>query len=107
MASEQSTQGTGEKTTPVMQPAMNGAGHIYMQTNELRNCIIHYHRAPDGTITEAERCLTGGSGSGGYNPIIHRESTPNPFEGAYSVILSPDKRFLFTTNAGDNSVSSF
>jgi 6-phosphogluconolactonase (cycloisomerase 2 family) len=86
---------------------MRPGGHLYMQTNEIHNAVIHYRRAADGTLSEAERCLTGGAGSGGYNPIINRESTPNPFEGARSVILSPDNRFLFATNAGDNSVSSF
>ena len=89
--------------------SMNGGavGHLYTQTNETRNGVIHYLRSADGTITEAERCFTGGAGSGGYNPIVNRESTPNPFEGARSVILSPDNRLLFATNAGDNSVSSF
>jgi hypothetical protein len=109
MASEQSTGMMGEQPTaaPMMQPQMNGAGHLYMQTNEIRNCIIHYHRLPDGTITEHERVVTGGPGTGGYNPTVDVDSTPNDFEGARSVILSPDRRFLFTTNAGDNSVSSF
>ena len=89
--------------------SMNGdaVGHLYTQTNETRNGVIHYLRSADGTITEAERSFTGGAGSGGYNPIINRESTPNPFEGARSVILSRDNRLLFATNAGDNSVSSF
>jgi 6-phosphogluconolactonase (cycloisomerase 2 family) len=85
---------------------MSGGGHLYLQTNEVRNAVIHYRRAADGTLTEIERVLTGGAGSGGYNPIVGRESTPNPFEGARSVILSPDRRFLLATNAGDNSVSS-
>ena len=85
----------------------SAVGHVYVQTNETRNCVIHYHRAADGTLTEYERVPTGGAGSGGYNPIVNRESTPNPFEGARSVILSPDNRLLFATNAGDNSVSSF
>jgi 6-phosphogluconolactonase (cycloisomerase 2 family) len=114
MASEQS-MGMQEQPTGMTEQPMgmgaphqtNGVGHLYMQTNELRNCVVHYRRAADGTITEAERCYTGGAGSGGYNPIINRESTPNPFEGARSVILSPDNRFLFATNAGDNTVSSF
>lgn len=92
---------------PAMQPHMTGGGHLYMQTNEFQNCVIHYLRSPDGTITESERVPTGGAGSGGYNPIVHRDTTPNPFEGARSVILSPDNRLLFATNAGDNSVSSF
>ncbi|HKC29272.1 MAG TPA: beta-propeller fold lactonase family protein, partial [Jatrophihabitans sp.] len=95
-------QSMGSPTVPGMI-----AGHLYLQTNELTNGIIHYARGADGTITELERVPTGGGGSGGYNPIVNRESTPNPFEGASSVILSPDSRFLFTTNAGDNSVSSF
>jgi hypothetical protein len=108
MAGEQS-MGIAEQSmaAPAMHPRVNGGGHLYMQTNEFQNCVIHYLRSPNGTITESERCLTGGAGSGGYNPIVNRESTPNPFEGARSVILSPDNRFLFATNAGDNSVSTF
>jgi 6-phosphogluconolactonase (cycloisomerase 2 family) len=86
---------------------MNGGGHLYMQTNETRNCIVHYVRAANGTITEVERIRTGGAGSGTFKPISGQESAPNAFEGAGSVILSPDRRFLFTTNGGDNTVSSF
>jgi 6-phosphogluconolactonase (cycloisomerase 2 family) len=86
---------------------MMGGGHLYMQTNEVRNCIIHYFRAPDGTITEVERVFTGGAGSGVFKPVSGQASAPNAFEGAFSVILTPDRRFLFTTNGGDNSVSSF
>ena len=82
-------------------------GHLYMQTNELRNCLVHYHRSANGKLHEVERVLTGGAGSGGFKPISGEESAPNDFEGAGSVILTPDRRFLFTTNAGDNSVSSF
>jgi len=86
---------------------MNGGGHLYMQTNEKRNCIVHYRRATDGTLTEVERVDTGGAGSGPFKPISGQESAPNAFEGAGSVILSKDRRFLFATNGGDNSVSSF
>ena len=96
-------------TTPSKKAAKvsnDGGGHLYMQTNETRNSIIHYRRSPNGTITEMERVPTGGAGSGVLSPIYH-VSRPNDFEGAGSVILAPDRRFLFTTNAGDNSVSSF
>jgi 6-phosphogluconolactonase (cycloisomerase 2 family) len=110
--SEQSTEPTQQMMTDTMQPqAIHGemphGGHLYMQTNEHRNAIIHYVRSPGGEITEVERVPTGGSGSGVYKPISGQESAPNAFEGAGSVILSPDRRFLFTTNGGDNSVSSF
>jgi 6-phosphogluconolactonase (cycloisomerase 2 family) len=84
-----------------------GGGHLYMQTNERRNAIIHYHRSANGTLTEVERVSTGGAGSGTFKPISGQESAPNSFEGAASVILSPDRKLLFATNGGDNSVSSF
>lgn len=82
-------------------------GYLYMQTNEIKNCIIQYHRSANGTLTEVERVVTGGAGSGTFKPTSGQESAPNAFEGAGSVILSPDRKFLFATNGGDNSVSSF
>jgi 6-phosphogluconolactonase (cycloisomerase 2 family) len=90
-------------TTPTKKTA---GGHLYMQTNEVKNAIIHYRRSANGTLTEVERVATGGAGSGELSPIYHI-NRPNDFEGAASVILTPDRRFLFATNAGDNSVSSF
>jgi len=77
-----------------------------MQTNEIQNAIIHYHRDAKGALTEVKRVPTGGAGSGVVSPIYHI-NRPNDFEGAGSVILSPDRTLLFTTNGGDNSVSSF
>src|SRR4029077_13545705 len=87
--------------------SVEDAGHLYIQTNEIRNAIIHYHRSANGTLTEVDRVANGGAGSGVFKPISGQESAPNAFEGAGSILLSPDRRFLFTTNGGDNSVSSF
>ena len=100
---------TGEHSMSMQAPQdqMHRGGHLYMQTNETRNCVIHYLRAPDGTITEVERLFTGGAGSGVFKPVSGQASAPNAFEGANSVILTPDRKFLFATNGGDNSVSSF
>jgi 6-phosphogluconolactonase (cycloisomerase 2 family) len=81
-------------------------GHLYLQTNETKNAIIHYRWTADGKLTEVERVATGGAGSGPISPIYHIKR-PNHFEGAGSVMLTPDHCFLFTTNGGDNSVSSF
>src|SRR5260370_6283160 len=87
---------------------MNGrGGHLYMQTNEVKNAIVHCDGSANGTRTEVARVATGGAGSGTFKPISGQESAPNSFEGAASVILSPDRKFLFATNGGDNSVSSF
>jgi len=93
--------------TKEMSMSEGHGGHLYIQTNEIRNAIIHYSRSADGTITELERIPTGGAGSGVFKPISGQDSAPNAFEGAGSVILTRDRRFLFTTNGGDNSVSSF
>lgn len=82
-------------------------GHVYMQTNTIDNEILHYGRQSDGKLILIEKIGTKGSGSGEYKPISGQKSAPNAFEGAGSVILSPDHRFLFTTNGGNNSVTSF
>lgn len=103
--------GTGMADPMGMMPHVgmsNGrGGPLYMQTNEIKNCIVHYHRSENGALSEVERVFTGGAGSGVYKPISNQDSAPNAFEGAGSVILSADRRFLFATNGGDNSVSSF
>ena len=82
-------------------------GHLYMQTNEVRNAVIHYRWAGNGQLSEVESVGTGGAGSGTFKPISGQDNAPNAFEGAGSVILTPDRRWLLTTNGGDNSVSSF
>jgi len=109
MASDDPMRTTGEHSmqAPAMRPDMNGAGQLYMQTNEVHNAVVHYRRAPSGAIEEVDRVSTGGDGSGEFKPTSGQESAPNAFEGARSVILSPDRRFLFATNGGDNSVSCF
>src|SRR4029077_18406115 len=93
-------------TSKEMSISSHGGGHLYIQTNETRNSVVHYRRSANGTITEVERIPTGGAGSGVFRPI-YEANGPNAFEGAGSVILTSDRRFLFTTNGGDNSVSSF
>jgi 6-phosphogluconolactonase (cycloisomerase 2 family) len=99
--------GMPERAAAQLSKSQPRGGHLYMQTNEKRNAIIHYRWAESGTLTEVERVLTGGAGSGTFKPISGQESAPNAYEGAGSVILTADRRFLFTTNGGDNSVSSF
>lgn len=54
-------------------------GHLYMQTNEVQNAVIHYLRSANGTITEVDRVPTGGAGSGLYKPISGQENAPNAF----------------------------
>jgi len=96
----------GSAQAPATPTKKAAGGHLYMQTNEVQNAIIHYHWSAKGQLAELERVATGGAGSGELSPIYHVKR-PNDFEGAGSVILTPDHRFLFATNGGNNSVSSF
>ena len=105
--SKETSMGMSKEMGMSREMSTNGrGGHLYMQTNELKNCIIHYRRSANGALTEVERVATGGAGSGELSPIYHI-NRPNDYEGAGSVRLTPDRRFLFATNGGDNSVSSF
>src|SRR5262244_1369098 len=102
-----------EKNMPSMSKEMNmsremgmsphGGGHLYMQTNEVKNTIIHYHRSANGTLTEVERCATGGAGSGTFKPISGQESAPNSVEGksgtAKSLAYSPSKGILYVVHS--------
>src|SRR5260370_6542243 len=79
-------------------------GNLYMQTNEVRNAVVHYRWSASGTLVEVERVATGGAGSGELSPIYHVKR-PNDFEGAGSVILTQDRRVLFSTHTGGKSVA--
>lgn len=103
----QNDRSTSSTSTEPARTMTEDVGHLYLQTNELRNAIIQYTRSPDGTLTEVKRVLTGGAGSGVFKPISGEASAPNAFEGAGSVIVSPNRSLLFATNGGDNSVTSF
>jgi 6-phosphogluconolactonase (cycloisomerase 2 family) len=85
----------------------SNSGHLYMQTNETQNRIMHFGRKADGQLDLLESVPTRGAGSGFFKPISGQESAPNSFEGAGSVILTESNTLLFATNGGDNSVTSF
>jgi hypothetical protein len=82
---------TEESTLKEMGKGMSShnGGHLFMQTNEIRNSVIHYHGLTHGTFTEVECTATSGAGCGTLKPISGQESAPNAFEGAGSVALSP------------------
>lgn len=83
-------------------------GSLYIQSNASEsNEVFHYGRAADGRLTLIGKHPTGGKGSGTFKPLTGQDPGPNAFEAAGSVILSPDCKWLFATNGGDNSVSSF
>ena len=84
---------------------MTTVGHVYVETNETQNQVIHYTRAEGGSIAEVGRHPTGGAGSGDFN--FRADPRAIILEGARRLILTPDNRLLFAVNNHDNSVSSF
>lgn len=57
-------QETGMSSEQSMAGQMQQDGHLSIQTNEVRNAIIHYFRSPHGKLSELERIPTGGARSG-------------------------------------------
>lgn len=97
--------GAGAATTQVAAPTGAG-GNVYAATNGLLgNAIRTFHRAPDGSLTLVGDTPTGGTGSGTFegsgNGLVlggfAGESAPTNLTG--------EERFLFSTNAGSDSVS--
>src|SRR3546814_20037086 len=81
-------------------------GHVYMQTNETQNRIMHFGRSADGPLNLLESIPTGGAGSGAFKPVSGPESAPNAFAGAGSVILDESNTLLFAHNRGDNRLTT-
>lgn len=86
--------------------ALTGS-HLYTQTNETRNQIIHYARKKDGTLVEVERVGSGGMGTNGAKPLTGAKSEPDSLVSAGAVAMNADHSLLFGVNAGDASVSIF
>src|SRR5258708_5838791 len=82
--------------------SMNGrGGHLYMQTNEVKNTIIHYHRSANGTLTEVERVATGATSFRAFKRDRRQENGPNTFyEGGEGVLIPNSSVLLCLEHAG-------
>ena len=90
------------------QDAQNVDGAVYVMTNEFNdqgdgNAISAFTRADDGTIEFLGRYPTNGNGSTDFDG----GEGLDPLISAYSLVATPDQRFLLSVNAGSNSVTSF
>jgi 6-phosphogluconolactonase len=81
--------------------------HVYTQTNETNNAVIHFSRNKNGSLVEVERVLTNGKGTNGFKATTGETSAPDPLLSANSVILNKDQNMLFVANSGDNTISVF
>ncbi|CAN5847795.1 hypothetical protein BH23ACT10_BH23ACT10_23900 [soil metagenome] len=92
-------------------PSLTDGAVFAMSNARDGNVVVAYHRAADGTLTEAGRFDTDGAGSGSFEDTANGlvlattggEISPNnlvePTDG--------ETQLLFATNAGSNTVSVF
>lgn len=84
------------------------AGAVYVMTNEINNtddgnAIAVFDRNEDGTLAFSGRYPTGGNGSTDFDG----GEGLDPLISAYSLINTPDNRFLLAVNAGSSTITSF
>jgi len=77
-------------------PALAATGAVYTMENAAGpNTVVVYSRAANGTLTQAQSVLTGGTGTGAG------------LGSQGSIALSADGRWLLAVNAGSNNVTVF
>ena len=62
---------------------MRAGGHLYLQTNENQNQVIHYVRGEDGTLTELGRALMA--------ERMRHKQRPWTFRGGRPVAFGPSR----------------
>ncbi len=78
-------------------------GAVYVMTNAAQsNEVSVYSRFADGSLVFSGSYPTGGQGSG-----VGVTVPPDPLGSQNSLLLSPDKQWLFAVNAGSDDVSVF
>ena len=76
------------------------AGGVFAMSNILDdNTIVSYSRAADGTLTFVGEFSTGGQGGDFDGP-----EGLDPLISAYSLINTPDNKYLLAVNAGSNTI---
>ena len=85
-----------------------GTGTVYALTNDpVRNEVVAYRRAADGTLTLADKYDTGGLGSGEYENSDTALVLGNARSQSSPVDLGGGSDLLFATNAGSDEISVF
>jgi 6-phosphogluconolactonase len=79
--------------------AQGRSGAVYVLTNQsVRNSVMVFRRAPDGTLSLSGTFSTNGEGAG---------TGADPLGSQGALVLAPGNRLLFAVNAGSNEVSEF
>ena len=79
-------------------PRPDGGAVFTMSDDAAGNAVLAFARSSDGTLHAAGAFPTGGTGSGGGEPVLGSQG---------ALALSSDGRFLLVVNAGSDEISSF
>jgi 6-phosphogluconolactonase (cycloisomerase 2 family) len=74
-----------------------------MSNQETGNSVTVFRRGIDGSLTRLQTYVTGGLGVGKSYDL---EAASDPLVSQGSLLLSPDKRFLFCADAGSNEITT-
>ena len=78
-------------------------GAVFIMTNNAYgNVILKYHRSDDGKIRYQDFYPTGGLGAG-----VGKTVPIDPLGSQNSLIMSPDGKYLFAVNAGNDTITAF
>jgi len=81
----------------------DSGGHVYSMSNGAGGNVVSVLRNKgDGTLRLLGQYATGGNGTGTGITI-----PPDPLGSQDSIVLSPDKRWLFAASAASNQISTF
>jgi 6-phosphogluconolactonase (cycloisomerase 2 family) len=87
---------------PDPRPTHHAPGAVFVQTDNLAgNSIVAYHRAPDGTLTQARVYPTGGLGGQLSGSVVDHTAS----QGALAYDAA--NRLLYAVNAGSNTITAF
>ena len=91
---------------PAPQPLVptHAVNHLYTETNEAHNTVIHFTRQPDGKLVRQATTATQGAGTNGQRD---GKLVPDSLVSQHALVISSDGRRLFAVNGGDQSISVF
>lgn len=76
-------------------------GGVFTETDDpTSNAVVAFARGADGSLRHIANYATDGQGLGGLN-------VTDPLFSQYSVLLTPDHRYLYAVNAKSNTVAAF
>ncbi|WP_416757154.1 lactonase family protein [Roseateles sp. So40a] len=94
------------RSSPEPRPVVptRAVNHLYTETNETHNTVVHFIREADGRLVRQATTATHGAGTNGQRD---GKLVPDSLVSQHAIVISTDASRLFAVNAGDQSLSVF